>query len=139
MFDWLTESEWIRNLLKVKWEGIKGLSQTFILLLCSPWIQMLFKYKTLERWWHDFFHLYKWKGVLKIFEYHLKRFPIHKLQATQWFSGEKIKWLLQNIWNMSWELKELNSKSFWKLFSIWSYLSLIQIIFLQNKNIQKIG
>ena len=28
--DWLTESEWNLKLLKVKWEGIKGLSQTFI-------------------------------------------------------------------------------------------------------------
>ena len=40
--DWLTESEWNLKLLKVKWEGIKGLSQTFILLLWSPWIQILF-------------------------------------------------------------------------------------------------
>ena len=54
-----------------------------------------FHHKTPERRWHDFFHLFKWKGVLKIFEYHLKIFPIQKLQATQWFSREKIKWLLQ--------------------------------------------
>ena len=50
LFDWLTESEWIRNLLKVKWEGIKGLSQTFILLLWSPWIQILF---TTKPWRED--------------------------------------------------------------------------------------
>ena len=83
--------------LKVKWEGIKGLSQTFILLLWSPWIQILFKHKTLERRWHGFFHLFRWQGVLKIFEVHLKIFPILKLYATQWFSREKIKWLSQNF------------------------------------------
>ena len=31
----------------------------------SPWIQILFKYKTLERRWYDFFHLIKWKRVLE--------------------------------------------------------------------------
>ena len=31
----------------------------------SPWIQILFKYKTLERRWYDFFHLIKWKGVFE--------------------------------------------------------------------------
>ena len=40
--DWLTESEWNSKLLKVKWEEIKVLSRTFILLLWSPWIQILF-------------------------------------------------------------------------------------------------
>ena len=63
--------------------------------------------------------LFKWRGVLKIFEFHLKIFPILKLCATQWFSREKIKWLLQNIWNMSWEFqRNSNLKSILKLFSI---------------------
>ena len=31
----------------------------------SPWTQILFKYKTLERRWYDFFHLIKWKGVFE--------------------------------------------------------------------------
>ena len=31
-----------------------------------------FHHKTLERRWHDFFHLFKWQGVLKIFEFHLE-------------------------------------------------------------------
>ena len=66
-----------------------------------------FHHKTLERRWHDFFHLFKLQGVLKIFEYHLKILPVRKLQATQWFSWEKIKWLLQNIWNMSWKFKRI--------------------------------
>ena len=71
MIVWLIVWNWVNlKLLKVKWEGIKGLSQTFIFLhLGSPWIQILFKYKTLVRRWHDFFHLNKWKGFLKIFEF----------------------------------------------------------------------
>ena len=77
-----------------------------------------FHHKTLERRWHDFFHLFKWKGVLKIFEFHLRIFPILKLYATQWFSRAKIKWLLQNIWNMSWEFQRIYSKSHWNYFSI---------------------
>ena len=77
-----------------------------------------FHHKTLERRWHDFFHLFKWKGVLKIFEFHLRIFPILKLYATQWFSREKIKWLLQNKWNMNWEFQRIYSKSHWIYFSI---------------------
>ena len=69
-----------------------------------------FHLKTLERRWHDFFHLFKWKGLLKKFEFHLKIFPILKLYATQWFSREKIKWLLHNMWNMSWEFQRIKFK-----------------------------
>ena len=50
----------------------------------------------------------------RVFEKYLnsigKYFPILKLYATQWFSREKIKWLLQNIWNMSWEFKRIKFK-----------------------------
>ena len=137
--DWLTESEWNSKLLKVKWEGIKGLSQTFILAVMISMNSNSFHHKTLERRWHDFFHLFKWQGVLKIIEFHLRIFPILKLYATQWFSRAKIKWLLQNIWNMSWEFQGIKFKVLLNLFSIWSYLSFIQIIFLQKQNIWKIG
>ena len=75
-----------------------------------------FHHKTLERRWHDFFHLIKWKRFLKRFEFHSEIFPIHKLHATQWFSWEKIKWLLQNIWNMSWEFKRIKFKVLLNLF-----------------------
>ena len=84
-----------------------------------------FHHKTLERRWHDFFHLFKWQGVLKIFEFHLKIFPILKLYATQWFSREKIKWLLQIIWNMSWEFQRIKFKAPLNLFSIWNRSSCI--------------
>ena len=75
-----------------------------------------FHHETLERRWHDFFHLFKWQGVLKIFEFHLRIFPILKLYATQWFSREKIKWLLKTyeIWVRS--FKGLNSKSHWNYY-----------------------
>ena len=101
----------IRNFLKVKWEGIKGLSQLSFSFLI-PVNSNSFHHKTLERRWHDFFHLFKWQGVWKIFEFHMKIFPILKLYATQWFSRAKIKWLLQNIWNMSWEFQRIKFKVF---------------------------
>ena len=122
----------IQNFLKVKWEGIKGLSQTFTFCILIPVNSNSFHHETLERRWHDFFHLFKWQGVLKIFEFHLKIFPILELHATQWFSWEKIKWLLQIIWNMSWEFQRIKFKVLLNLFSIWSYLVFIQIIFLQK-------
>ena len=126
----------IWNFLEVKWEGIKGLSQTFIFLHSwPPWIQILFKYKTLERRWHDFFHLIKWKGYLKIFEFHLEIFQIQKLYATQLFSWEKIKWLLQNIWNTSWELKGSNLKSFWNYFQFGVIWILFKLFFFSKNNI----
>ena len=139
MFVWLwcgclCEIDWnLKLFLKVKWEVMKWLSQTFTLHLWSPWIQILFKYKTLERRWHDFFHLINWKGYLKIFEFRLELFQIQKLYATQWFSWEKIKWLLQIVWNMSWKFQRIKLKILLKLFLIWSYVIFIQIIFLQNK------
>ena len=124
----------IRNFLEVKWEGIKGLSQTFIFAFWSPWVQILFKHETPERRWHDFFHLFKWQGVLKIFEFHLRIFPILKLYATQWFSWEKIKWLLQNIWNMSWEFqRNSNLKSILKLFQFGVIWVLFKLFFSKNK------
>ena len=73
-----------------------------------------FQHKTKERRWHDFFHL-KWKGCLKIFEFHLEMFQIQKLYATQWFSWENIKWPLQNIWNMSWKFKRIKFKVLLKI------------------------
>ena len=132
LLDWLTESEWIRNFLKVKWEGIKGLSQTFILVFWSSWIQILFNTKprreddmTSSIYLND-------KGCWKYLNFIWKIFPILKLYATQLFSREEIKWLLQIIWNMSWEFQRIKFKVLLNLFSIWSYLSFIQIIFLQK-------
>ena len=128
----LSTIEWNLKLLKVKWEGIKGLSQTFIFHSWSPWIQILF---TTKPWREDdmtsSIYLNE-KGCWKIFEFHLKIFPILKLYATQWFSREEIKWLLQIIWNMSREFQRIKFKVFWNYFSIWSYLDFIQIIFLQK-------
>ena len=113
MCDWLSE---IRNFLKVKWEGIKGLSQTFILLLWSPWNQILF---TTKPWREDDMTSSIYlndKGCWKYLNFIWKIFPILKLYATQWFSRAKIKWLLQNIWNRSWEFQRIKFKVPWKLF-----------------------
>ena len=109
LIDWLKVSE-IRNFLKVKWEGIKGLSQTFILLLWSPWIQILFITKpSREDDMTSSIYLNE-KGCWKYLNFIWKYFPFLKLYATQWFSREKIKWLLQNIWNMSWEFQRIKFK-----------------------------
>ena len=117
LIDWLKVSG-IRNLLKVKWEGIKGLSQTFILLLWSPWIQILF---TTKPWREDdmtsSIYLNN-KGCWKYLNFIWKYFPFLKLYATQRFSREKIKWLLQNKWNMSLEFQRIYSKSHCNYFSI---------------------
>ena len=56
------------------------------------------------------------KGFLKTFEFHLEICQIQKLYATQCFSWEKIKWLLQIIWNMSWEFQRIKFKVFWIYF-----------------------
>ena len=131
MIDWLIDclkvSE-IWNFLKVKWERIKGLPQTFTFFFWSPIIQILFITKpwreddiTSSIYLND-------KGFWKHLNFIWKIFPILKLYATQWFSRAKIKWL-QNIWNMSWQFQRIKFKSFWKLFLIWSYLGFIQNYF----------
>ena len=105
---WLIE--WNLKLLKVKREGIKGLSQTFIFLLWSPWIQILF---TTKPWREDDMTSSIYlndKGCWKYLNIIWKYFPILKLYATQSFSREKIKWLPQNKWNMSWEFQRIKFK-----------------------------
>ena len=130
---WLLVWNWVKFETFESW--IRGNKRTFPNLSSCILIIMnsnSFDHKTLERRWHDFFHLIKWKGYMKIFEFHLEIFQILKLCATQRFSWEKIKWLLQNIWNMSLKFKRIKLKVSLKLFSIWSYLIFIQIIFLQK-------
>ena len=85
----------IWNFLKDKWEGIKGHSQTFIFHLWFSWIQILF---TTKPWREDDMtsSIYLndeecWKYLNFIW----KIFPTEELYATQWFSREKIEWLLQ--------------------------------------------
>ena len=62
---------------------------------------------------------------------------IHKLHATQWFSWEKIKWLLQNVWNMSWKFKRIKLKVLLKL--LWNQFQfgviwfLFKLFFSKNK------
>ena len=123
----------IQNFMKFKWEGIKGLSQNFIFFAFMISMNSnSFHLKTLDRRWHDFFHLNKWKGFWKYLNSIWGIFQIQKLYATQWFSWEKIKWLLRNIWNMSWKFKRIKFKIHLKLFFNLGYLSFIQIIFLHK-------
>ena len=90
--------------------GNKRTFPNFHICFMIPVNSNSFHHETLERRWHGFFHLFKWQGVLKIFEFHLRIFPILKLYATQRFSRAKIKWLHQIIRNMSWEFQRINFK-----------------------------
>ena len=128
---WLIE--WNSKLLKAKWEGIKGLSQTFI--FCFYDLHKFKFFSNTKPWREDDMTSSIYlndKGCWKYLNFIWKIFPILELYATQWFSWAKIKWLLQNIWNMSWEFQRIKFKVLLNLFSICSYFSFIQIIFLQK-------
>ena len=132
---WLIE--WNLKLLEVKWEGIKGLSQTFILHSWSPWIQILF---TTKPWREDDMTSSIYlndKGCWKYLNFIWKIFPTQELYATQWFSRAKIKWLLQNRWNMSWKFKRIKLKSFWNYFQFGVILVLFKSFFSKNKIYRK--
>ena len=136
----MCEVEWNLKLLKVKWEGIKGLSQTFIFHLCSPWILILFKYKTLEWRWYDFFHFLKWNGVFEnIWISFGKIFPNSETLCNSMIFMREDK--MTSSKHMKYEsevLRELNSKSFWNYFQF-GVFGFYSNYFLQNKNIWKIG
>ena len=69
--------------------------------------------------WAKMIWLLPFKLNEKVFENNWISFgniSIHKLHAAQWFSWEKIKWLLQIIWNMSWEFQRIKYKVFLELF-----------------------
>ena len=129
MFDWLTESEWNLKLLKLderERNDFPKLSSLHFISMNSN----SFQHKTPEWRWHDFFHL-KSKWFLKRFEFQLEIFQIQKknLYATQWFSWEKIKWLLQlyEIWVGS--QKESNWKSFKSILKLPFKFGIIWILF----------
>ena len=131
--DWLCEIEWKLKLLKVAWEGIKGLSQNFSSCILISLNSNSFHRKTLEWGWHDFFHWNKWKGFLNRFDFHLEIFSISETWSNSMIFMREDK--MTSSKHMKYELevlKKSNLKSFWKLFSIWSYLGFIQIIFLQK-------
>ena len=130
MIVWLIDWKWLNSkLLKVKWEGIKRLSQTFIFAFWSPWIQILFNTKprreddmTSSIYLND-------KGCWKYLNFIWKIFPTQELYATQLFSWEKIKWLLQlyEIWVGS--QKESNWKSFESILKLPFKFGIIWILF----------
>ena len=77
-----------------------------------------------------------WKDLNFIWKY----FPIQKMYATQWFSWEKIKWLLQNISNMSWEFKRIKFKVLLKIiFNLELFGFLFKLFFSKNKIYGKYG
>ena len=88
MIAWVKLSE-IRICLKLKWEGIKGLSQTFILHLWSPWIQIIFitkpwreddmtssiylNEKGFEKIWILFENIFQFKNFKQLNDFHERR------------------------------------------------------------------
>ena len=133
LIDWLKVSA-IRNFLKVKWEGIKGLSQTFIFAFMISVNSNSFHHKTLERRWHDFFHLFKWQGVLKIFEFHLKIFHISETLINSMIFTREDK--MTSSKHMKYELellKELNSKFHWNYFQFGIVWVLFKLFFSKNR------
>ena len=108
---------------------MRGNKRTFpnfhLFAFWSPWIQILFKHKTLERRWYDFFHLIKWKGFLKRFEFYLEIFQnsvtlsnsMIFMREDKMTSSKHIKYELE-------VLKESNLKFLWNYFQfgvIWFY------------------
>ena len=77
--DWLCEIEWNLKLFKSWIRRNEMTFPNFHLAFWTSWIQIHFITKTLEWRWYDFFHLNKWKRVLKRFEFHLEIFQIQKL------------------------------------------------------------
>ena len=124
----------IRNFSKVKWEGIKGLCQTFILHLWTPWIQILFKYKTLERRWHDFFHLNQIKRVVENI-----RISFENISSSETLSNSMIFMSEDKMTSskyMKYELevsKKPNLTPLWNHFQFGVILVFIQIFFSKNK------
>ena len=127
----MSEIEWNLKLLKVKWEGIKGLSQTFILILWSPLIQILFKYKTLERRWHDFFHLFKWKGFWKDLNFIWKYFKFKTLSNSMIFTRED-KMTSSKYMKYELEVKRIQSP-FGNYFQFGVIWVLFKLFFSKNK------
>ena len=134
MIVWLIDWKWVEFeiFLKVKWEGIKGLSQTFIFAFMIFVNSNTFHHKTLQRRWHDFFHLFKWKGVLKIFEFHLRIFSNSETLSNSMIFTSEDKMTSSNYMKYELGVQRIKFKVHLNLFSIWSYLSFIQIIFLQK-------
>ena len=133
MCDVLCEIEWKFGTFESWMRGNKWLSQNFHLAFMISMNSNSFHHKTLEWSWHDFFHLNKWKGFWNGLNSIWNYFKFENFYAAQLFSWEKIKWLLQIVWNMSWKFKRIKFKVplkvFWKPFLIWSYLVFISNYF----------
>ena len=133
---WLLVCNWVEIWIFLK-DWMRGNKRTFPNFHLAFIISMnsnSFHHKTLERRWHDFFHL-KWKGFWKHLNSNRNYCKFRNFMQLNDFH-EKIKWLLQIVWNMSWKFQRIKLKVplklFWNRFSIWSYLVFIQIIFLQK-------
>ena len=127
--------------MKVEWEGIKGVSQTFILAFFYFFISMnsnSFHYKNprVKIIWILTFK--EMNRGLKMIWIPFENISNQKLYATQGFSWEKIIGLLQNIWNRV----ESDEDNFWisfgSLLESFSILS-FKIISIYSNKIKREG
>ena len=111
-------------------------------------------HQTLEWRWYDFFHLKKWKGVWKWFEFHLKYFKFRNFkQLNEFMREDKMtsSYLRKESWKFQRNKLEVTFEVIWnpffhsKLFEIpnlnptGSYLSFFSKYFLLKINKWKIG
>ena len=104
----------IWNFLKVECEGMKWLSQTFTLHFDLHEFKLISSQnpRVKKIWLLPF----KMKRVFENIWISFANNSNQKLYATQWFSWERIRWLLQNIWNRVGSGLKFKSKTIWELF-----------------------
>ena len=94
-----------------------------------------FHHETLERRWHDFFHLFKWQGVLKIFEFRLENSSNSETLCNSMIFTSEDKMTSSKL--MKYELgvqRNTNLKSIWNnYFSIWVIWVLFKLFSAKTK------
>ena len=88
MCDWLREFEWNLKLFESWMRGNEMTFPKLSLCISIPMNSNSFHHKTLEWRWYDFFHLKKWKGVWKWFEFHLKYVKFRNVKQLNEFMRE---------------------------------------------------
>ena len=102
-----------------------------------------FHHKTLEWRWYDFFHLNKWKGFLKIFEFHLEIFSNSETLCNSLSFMREDKMSSSNAKKESWTFQRIKLKVplklFWKptfnleLFGFYSNYFYPKIKYMENR------
>ena len=105
--NWKLFESWMR--------GNKRISQNFASCILIFLNSNSLDHKTLEWRWYDFFHLKKWKGVWKWFEFHLKYFKLRNFKQLTEFMRED-KMTSSYLWKESWKFQRNKLEVTLKLF-----------------------